>query len=185
MKQKGPSRKIAITVWAQRISPVFDSARTLLIAEIDGETLVNTSYLSFDPELPLELLRLLHTQKVMTIICGAVSEGLAGILEAAGFTLIPFIAGEVRQILEIFIHGDSLGGAFKMPGCGKNICCRGKIRRGRDICNLDGNRPHERGSGRRNLTAAAKICVVNEGSEPFAEMSVGQSGNPEHCRKNS
>jgi len=36
MKQNGAGRKIAVTVWGQRVSPVFDSASTLLIAEIDA-----------------------------------------------------------------------------------------------------------------------------------------------------
>ena len=63
-----------MTVWGHRVSPVFDSARTLLIAEIDGDTLGDTSRLTFDPQRPLELVQMLRSQQVMLIICGAVSE---------------------------------------------------------------------------------------------------------------
>ena len=55
---------VAITVWEHRISPVFDSARTLLIAEIKDNALVSTSYLTFDFDRPLELLRMLRAEKV-------------------------------------------------------------------------------------------------------------------------
>ncbi|MGD9948224.1 MAG: NifB/NifX family molybdenum-iron cluster-binding protein [Desulfobulbus sp.] len=122
-----------MTVWGQRVSPVFDSARTLLIAEINGNILTTSSRIAFDPERPLELLHLLRAQQVMLIICGAVSEGPAAMIEAAGIELIPFIAGDVHQVLEHFLKKRALDNTFRMPGCGKKICCRGKIRRGRGI----------------------------------------------------
>lgn len=139
MKQNGAGRKIAVTVWGQRVSPVFDSASTLLIAEIDGNTLVDTYQLAFDPERLLELLQMLRTQQVMLIICGAVSERPALMLEAAGVELIPFIAGDVRHVLDAYLQGRPLGTDFRMPGCGKHICCRGKIRRGQEIGAACGN----------------------------------------------
>nr|WP_321464477.1 NifB/NifX family molybdenum-iron cluster-binding protein [uncultured Desulfobulbus sp.] len=133
MKARTTGQKIAVTVWGQRVSPVFDSARTLLIAEINGKALTATSRITFDPEHPLELLHLLRAQQVMLIICGAVSEGPAAMIEAAGIELIPFIAGDVQQVLEHFLEGRAFDSSFRMPGCGKNICCRGRIRRGRSI----------------------------------------------------
>lgn len=139
---------VAITIWKHRISPVFDSARTLLIAEIKDNALVNTSYLTFDLDRPLELLRMLRDQKVGIIICGAISEGPANMLQGAGFELISFIAGDVRRVLETFVEGDPLGEDFKMPGCGKNICCRGKIRRGSEIATLNDNWRKRRGRER-------------------------------------
>ena len=124
---------VAITIWKHRISPVFDSARTLLIAEIKDNALASTSYLTFDLDRPLELFRMLRAQKVGIIICGAISEGPADMLLDAGFELISFIAGDIHRVLETLVKGDPLGEDFKMPGCGKNICCRGKIRRGFEI----------------------------------------------------
>jgi predicted Fe-Mo cluster-binding NifX family protein len=139
---------VAITVWENRISPVFDSGRTLLIAEIKDNVLVNTSYLTFDCDRPFELLRMLRAEKVTTIICGAISKGHTNMLLAAGFEPISFIAGDAHRVLEAFIKGDPLGEDFKMPGCGKNICCRGRIRRGSEIATLIGNDRKRRGRER-------------------------------------
>jgi predicted Fe-Mo cluster-binding NifX family protein len=176
MKQKPGERKIAVTVWEHRISPVFDSGRTLLIAEIKDNTLVNTSYLPFDFDRPLELLRTLRAEKVKIIICGAISEGPANMLLAEGFELISFIAGDVHQVLESFIKGTSLAEDFKMPGCDKNICCRGKIRRGREINRLNENSLRGRGQERKLPPVATESGANNNDSATSTEMSVRLSG---------
>ena len=124
---------VAVTVWGQRVSPVFDSARTLLLAETAGPTIVGTTRLAFDPERPLELLRTLQERRVGVVICGAVSEQPAALLESAGIELIPFVAGNVHRVLKTFRRNRLAGPACRMPGCGRGICCRGKIRQGREI----------------------------------------------------
>ena len=145
MKQRSSKRKIAVTVWEHRISPVFDSARTLLIAEVDEKSIASASYLTFDPNQLIELVQLLRAQNVMVIICGAVSEGPANMLEAAGFELIPFIAGDYRRVVQTFILGEPFWEEFTMPGCGKRICCQGKIRRGQEINPVLGGKNRGRG----------------------------------------
>ena len=176
MKQKNDEKKIAITVWEHQISPVFDSGRTLLIAEIKDKALVGTSYLTFNFDRPLELLRMLRAEKVKIIICGAISEGPANMFLAAGFELISFITGDVRRVLETFVKGDPLGEDFKMPGCGKNICCRGKIRRGHQVGALNESGSRARGPERRTPLGVTKIGADNNDSASSTEMSVRSSG---------
>lgn len=176
MKSKNIGGRIAVTVWENRISPVFDSARTLLITDIKDKVLVSVSYLAFDLDHPLELLQMLRAEKVKTIICGAISEEPANMLLAAGFELISFIAGDVHQLLETFVRGEPLGEDFKMPGCGRNICCRGKIRHGWEIGTMPGS--GRRGRGRREQSAPA-VGQKGEGlndSARSAEMSARFSG---------
>jgi len=126
-------QKIGVTVWGHRVSPVFDSARNLLVAELVNGRIEDLSSLQFDPGHPMELVRLLQAQNIAVIICGAVSEGPAGMLEAAGIELIPFLAGEAREVLETYIRGTPELAKFTMPGCGRKICCRGKIRLGNEL----------------------------------------------------
>ena len=176
MKPKIAQGKIAVTVWEHRVSPVFDSARTLLIAEIKDDALVSTSYLSFDPDRPLELLQMLQAQKIMLLICGAVSEGPANMLEAAGVELISFIAGDIHRVLETFFQGTLRGPQFKMPGCGKHICCRGKIRQGQEIGALKDKGRRGRDREPQPPTTATNICDDDNGSATAAERSVGLAG---------
>jgi predicted Fe-Mo cluster-binding NifX family protein len=176
MKEKEGEGKIAVTVWEHRISPVFDSGRTLLIAEIKDNVLVSTSYLSFDFDRPFELLRMLRAEKVKIIICGAIAEGPASMLLAAGFKLFSFIAGDVDQVLEALVQGNPLDDNFKMPGCGKNICCRGKIRHGRGIGILNNNGGRGKSRQRPSPPATAEIGDDSNDHATSAVMSVRLSG---------
>lgn len=119
--------KIAITVWGKRISPVFDAARTLVIAGIEDGQVVTCEQVQLRPGYIREVVRLLSGSGVEALICGAISHGLAEQIEAGGIRLIPFIAGKVDPILEWYARGVSITG-YQMPGCG----CRGNGRgRGR------------------------------------------------------
>lgn len=133
MEHERRVQKIAMTVWGGRISPVFDSARTLLIAEIIDNDIVRLSFREFDPDRPHRLVQLLRAQGIMVLICGAVSEGPAQVLETAGFELIPFIAGSVKEVIETFLMGTPVWTELTMPGCDRKICCRGRIRRGYEL----------------------------------------------------
>ncbi len=109
--------KVAVTVWEDRISPVFDASRRLLIAEIENAQVTDRSYVLFDSGLPSSLTKTLAELDVSVLICGAVSQVPANIIGTGGITLIPFIAGEVERVLEAYAKGNSLEPTFVMPGC--------------------------------------------------------------------
>lgn len=109
--------KVAVTVWDNRISPVFDASSRLLIAEIENNRVTKQSVVIFDPKLPSNLTLTLARLDVPVLICGAVSQVPATIIAANGITLIPFIAGEVDRVLEVYAKGNSLVPIFTMPGC--------------------------------------------------------------------
>ncbi len=110
--------KLAITVWGERVSPVFDSARTLLIAHIKNRKVTTVSFEPFDARMeagPADKLNLLD---VKVLICGAISKNDSALIESRNIRLVPFISGDVNQILELFARGNSLIPRFLMPGCG-------------------------------------------------------------------
>lgn len=109
--------KVAITVWEDRISPVFDSSRKLLIAEIKDTRITNRSHVLFDPEFPSSLAKTLGALEVPVLICGAVSQMPANVLTAGGIDLVPFITGQVEHVLNVYAQGLPLEPAFAMPGC--------------------------------------------------------------------
>ena len=118
VKTRENRMKVAVTVWKQRISPVFDASRHLLIAEIDNTRIIKRAKIIFDPGMPSHLARTLKELDVPVLICGAVSQVPATMITSGGITLIPFIAGRVDRVLSAYAQGHSLVPAFVMPGCG-------------------------------------------------------------------
>lgn len=108
---------VAITIWGERISPVFDSSKTLLIVEIVENRIVDRSRESFAPDQLSFLERRLKELRVSTVISGAISEKPAHFLEDSGFVLIPFISGFVDDVLECITNEKPIAPKFLMPGC--------------------------------------------------------------------
>ncbi len=124
--------KAAITIWESRISPVFDSAQMLLIAEIKGSKVVNKHYEPFNSEAPIRLAERLIELDVGVLICGAISELPANTIEFHGVKLMHFIAGNVDDILTAYAKGLALKPRFLMPGCGRRRKRQKNIMRGKD-----------------------------------------------------
>jgi len=116
---------VAITVWGNRISPVFDSAQTLLIAEIREDRVVDRKIQLFQPTMFNRCLKLLEELDVQVLICGALCEGPVRLLESHNVEVIPFVTGEAEKILECYVQGKDLA-EFAMPGCGHGRCCRSR-----------------------------------------------------------
>jgi len=117
--------KTALTIWANRISPVFDAASMLLIVEFGDSKIQSRLYESFDPDRPSHLASRLTQLHVTTLICGAISQRPAMLLEAGGIKLIPFITGRVEKVLQAYARAMPITPAFQMPGCQ----CRRRQRR--------------------------------------------------------
>ncbi len=110
--------KVAITVWGNRISPVFDSAQTLLLADILDKKVVGEK-IEFIPLLvPVSIARKIVELNPDSLICGAISQLPAKIIEDAGIILVPFISGKAEPILRAYAQNMEIS-QFCMPGCGK------------------------------------------------------------------
>jgi len=113
---------IAMTVWGHRISPVFESARTLLVAEIHQAEIVNRQLETFTAGLFGSFTDLLVELEIEVLICGALSLEPAILLDTSGVKVIPFITGEAEEVLSLYVQGKDLAD-FIMPGCPRNKCC--------------------------------------------------------------
>lgn len=111
---------IGLTTWGQRISPVFDSAQKLMVVDVIDSKIVSKRFEKFDPSIPLLLSKKLKELKIEVLICGAISKGLADIIEYISIHCIPFITGNIDTVLNSYIKGEVLTSKFIMPGCGKN-----------------------------------------------------------------
>lgn len=123
--------KIALSVWKDRISPVFDAARTLLIAEIEAGEIIDRYHASIQFDFPSSRTAMMFNLGVDVLICGAISHLYADMVEAYGICLIPFVAGNAEQVLDAYRRGALPSPEFQMPGCGTKR--RRQFRGGRSI----------------------------------------------------
>ena len=125
--------KVAIPIWAGRVSPVFDVAKNLIIAEIDqGRELGRAQEPLKEAGLAARAGRVAELG-VDVLICGALSQPLEAMLFAKGVRVIPWICGSVEDVLRAFVSGQPLPNLFLMPGCrgrGRRWRRRGGRRRG-------------------------------------------------------
>ncbi len=121
--------RVGLAVWGERISPVLDSARRLLLVDLDQGEEVGRQEVSLAEAGPGPRARRLADLGVHALVCGAVSRPLACILAASGIEVIPFVAGDVEEVLSAYRAGRLPGPGFSLPGGGPRG--RGRRRRAR------------------------------------------------------
>lgn len=110
-------KKIALAIWENRISPVFDVSETIRIFEIENRKILNRINLVFSSADPYGKARMLAGSGVDILICGAVSRPFSAALCDSGIGIIPFVTGKVDEVMAAYINGRLNGAAFAMPGC--------------------------------------------------------------------
>jgi predicted Fe-Mo cluster-binding NifX family protein len=121
-------KKIALAIWKNRISPVFDASRTILVLTLENETIIGRQMEMFANDNPVHKLKRLSELAVDTVICGAISRELAQMLSARGINTLSFVTGGVEEVLAAHLAGGLPNLRFSMPGCGGR-CTGRKARR--------------------------------------------------------
>lgn len=119
--------KIALAVWQERISPVFDVSRSLLLVQLSQDAREERrEMVGLEAVTPSQRVVRLTALGIETLICGAVSAPLAEMILASGIRLIPFVAGASNEVLAAFLHGKLPSPTYAQPGCnGRRQRCRG------------------------------------------------------------
>ena len=136
--------KLAIPEFNGRVSPVFDCCRRLLVIDT---SLKDPDRIAYQDWSELECVKRpgrLREMEVRTLLCGGISTELARDIEAGGVEVIPWISGEVGEVLDAFLEGRLPDPLLTMPGC----------RRGRFMGKGCGREDQTHGSGwrRKNET---------------------------------
>jgi predicted Fe-Mo cluster-binding NifX family protein len=109
--------KTAFAYWNKRIAPVFDTGRQIRVIETEAGWLVRETLATLESDLPLQKALRLSELGVSTLVCGAISQSLQEILSAYGIRIIPFVAGNLREVIQAWLTGNLERSAFAMPGC--------------------------------------------------------------------
>jgi predicted Fe-Mo cluster-binding NifX family protein len=109
---------IAIPIWQERVSPVFDTAARVLIVRRQRGAEVDRREVALDALIPDERARALAQWGVQALLCGAISEPMLRALQAAGVQVMPNLCGDVNAVLRAFCRRRQQWTKFLMPGCG-------------------------------------------------------------------
>jgi predicted Fe-Mo cluster-binding NifX family protein len=109
--------KTAFAHWAHRIAPVFDTARQVHVIETKSGQIIDekTEILAEDMEVQ-KVLRLVALD-IDTLVCGAISRPLHGLVAAYGIRVVPFVAGDLSEVIQAWLRNNLMQDAFVMPGC--------------------------------------------------------------------
>ena len=109
--------RVAIPIWNDRVSSAFDFAHRVLLVNIENARETGRSEISFPPESDLEKVNRLKTLSAEVLICGAISRSLASQVGASGIRVLPYVVGQVDEILKAYLTGELIQPQFALPGC--------------------------------------------------------------------
>jgi predicted Fe-Mo cluster-binding NifX family protein len=122
--------RAAFAAWDNRIAPVFDVVRQIHLVEAEAGQVVGETQELLADDLPVQKALRLAELGVGTLVCGAISRALHEMVVANGIRVVPFVAGDLREVIQAWLAGGLDWDAFAMPGC----CGRGRFRGMRGIC---------------------------------------------------
>lgn len=135
--------KAAFTTWENRIAPVFEVARQVHIVETNSGRIVGEAQEALLEDMPVQRALRLAELGVQALVCGAISRPDEALVEAYGIRVIPFVAGELREVIQAWISGELKRDLYSMPGCHR------RDRRGRRAAGMNQEVVVDRGVGRK------------------------------------
>ena len=125
--------KTAFPYWHNRIAPVFDTARQILIVESESGVVIRETRVILPDEDPSgKVLRLVESGSD-SLVCGALSRPVFLMAAAYGIKVTPFVAGNLEEIIDSWVAGTLQHDTYAMPGCRMR-----RTRRSRGTASLGG-----------------------------------------------
>ena len=109
--------KIAIPVYGDYVSNVFDFAHRLLLVDIENGKEMSQSEVALESQLLSQRASQLKNLGVDVLVCGAISRLLANMVIASGIEVLPYVTGHVDNVLQAYMTGQLVRPEFRMPGC--------------------------------------------------------------------
>jgi predicted Fe-Mo cluster-binding NifX family protein len=89
-----------------KVYPSFDAATSILVVEVDENKEISRREQKFDDMMaPEGRAAWLKKLGVNVVICGSVSNSVAGSMMKSGITLIPWVSGKVNEVVKDFLDG--------------------------------------------------------------------------------
>jgi len=128
--------KVALSVFKDSISTVFDAAEQLLILEMGKTNGQKRSMFKIAPSDPVNRAVQLRDQGIDVLICGAISRPLQASIAAQGIVVYPFVRGTVEDVITAYQNGRLGNALYTLPGCrGRGLMAGGRGRNRGRRCN--------------------------------------------------
>lgn len=108
--------KIAVPIWNGRVSSAFDFSHSLLLVEVEGGTESGRSEVALPARSIAEKANQLKSLDVDLLICGAISRPLASLVASSGIRILPYVVGQVDEILAAYLNDRLFQPQFVLPG---------------------------------------------------------------------
>ncbi len=108
---------LGITVWNERIAPVFDSAATVWILDIRDDVITNRASLNLRGMDLHDRANALARAGAFELICGAISCQAESALRMRHVHALAFVAGEAETVVSAYLKGELTREEYSMPGC--------------------------------------------------------------------
>jgi len=109
--------KVAIPVYGNFVSNVYDFAHRLLLVDIENGKETKRYEVELQGLLLQQRVDKLKSLGADVLICGAVSRLLANMVMQSGIEVLPFVTGNVESVLGAYLTGQLIRPEFIMPGC--------------------------------------------------------------------
>jgi predicted Fe-Mo cluster-binding NifX family protein len=108
--------RLAIPIRDSSIATVADFAHVLMVVDYDNNVESGRNVIDFHRLIVPARVAVLDDNGVTTLICGAISRPFATMVIHCGIELIPFMSGNVDEVITAYFSGDLANPRFFMPG---------------------------------------------------------------------
>lgn len=96
---------VALPVFQDRLSPLFDEARKFSVITLEGNSIVEQAIVDISENSAFIRIERLKEMGVTVILCGAISDTLARFIIEREFVLYSWLRGTVSEVLEQYLQG--------------------------------------------------------------------------------
>jgi len=119
--------RVALPVWKDRLSPVFESCSRYLLVDCRHQEILGRSGRDCIGLDQFGRVLVLFEEQANLLICGAITHVTLNIIQAQGILIKPFITGKTESVLQAYLQGQLDSPRYWLPGCGRR---RGRRFRG-------------------------------------------------------
>lgn len=120
--------RAVFSTWNNRIAPVFDASTNIVLVTVESGRIISKEKKKLPNALPVQTALRLTETKAKVLVCGAISRSMHETICSYGISVIPFVAGNLDDVIEAWRSRLTNWSGFTMPGCRR---AAGRCKRGR------------------------------------------------------